>query len=303
MQEVALEGYSPFVVLEDGSVKNTSTGKNVKPKDGMITIKSEAGEPYTASQADFKAIYDGAQPASPDSILEEDDNLLDDDSPEEAEEKNEAEKIKEERKGLVKKVAEATKNILKCKKDEIEAARMAYDAAEKALADHKLKYAIVGKTKAAKEKVVVEMTPEQQEAQKKYDELKVKYDEAKAELTAAADELKKFRPVYEGGDKGRKLTYEDAQEIRRMVSEKVPNAEIREKFGVSNSAINYSKNYLQHKLKRGDTAYTPLVNEFYPAKWAHEDGRIFEGAPYLEDGVKEDASRYKAGSKVDISKA
>jgi tetratricopeptide (TPR) repeat protein len=125
------------------------------------------------------------------------------------------------------------------------------------------------------------------------------YKEAEAEYEKTATLLKEKKEAYElvlkavgktltapraEGDHSRKLEYADAQEIRKMIAEGVSNKDIKAKYGNSDSSINYVKNYLQHKLKPGDTAHTPLINPFYPF-----------GAPLVGEKYKElpDKERFK----------
>jgi len=135
------------------------------------------------------------------------------------------------------------------------------------------------------------VTPEQVQAQKTYDLALEAANVAKKNLEDATAELKKYKPVKggntgKGGGTGPKADgYETAQKIREELAGGAKVKDVAEKYGVSESACGYYKNYTQHKLKKGDTAFTPLVNKFYPL-----------GAPYAEDGVKEDNERYKVKS-------
>lgn len=89
-----------------------------------------------------------------------------------------------------------------------------------------------------------------------------------------------------------KLSYEIAQEIRKGLSEGIEPKVLSEQFGTSLQSIGYIKNYLQHKLRKGDTAYTPLVNDFYPDLNSEFNQTGTDGAPYVEDKVTENSNRY-----------
>lgn len=92
--------------------------------------------------------------------------------------------------------------------------------------------------------------------------------------------------------------YQNAQEIRKAYSigrYGNPGAarsvsEIATDFGVSPTAVGFYVNYLQHKLKRGDVAYTPLINDYYNN---HPNSMFPNGAPYDDENIKETEDRYK----------
>lgn len=154
------------------------------------------------------------------------------------------------------------------------------------------------------------ISPEQKEAEVNYEKVKAELEEVLGRLKVEEENLKtiypnspsiKRRGVSSTGDnanKARHISYEDAQEIRKMISEGKNNKEIKEMFNNSDSSISYIKNYLQHKLRKGDTAWTPLVNKFYPIRWKGLDGVIRSGAPLVEDNVKENNDRYKGYAEV-----
>jgi len=59
--------------------------------------------------------------------------------------------------------------------------------------------------------------------------------------------------------------------------------QICEKFGISSVVLERTVNYIQGKLKAGDTAYTPLVNDYYPALGAPGNITGTNGAPTEEE--------------------
>ena len=154
------------------------------------------------------------------------------------------------------------------------------------------------------------ISDEQKEAQRNYDLLleefqakELEYKEAMETLRTLfpnSPSLKKVRAVSSGdnSNKARHLSYEDAQEIRKMISEGASNKEIKERFNNSDSSISYIKHYLQHKLRLNDEPFTPLINKFYPKKWKSKDGVVRSGAPYAEEKVKEDDLRYKGYPEI-----
>lgn len=93
------------------------------------------------------------------------------------------------------------------------------------------------------------------------------------------------------------LSYEIAQSIRKDYSEGVSVKDIAVKYGCSQHLVNLKVKYLQHKLKRGDIAYTPLINEYYPPLGHPHNITGTDGAPYLEDAVRENAEKYKLPEK------
>jgi hypothetical protein len=329
LRSAELGGYSAYTVYEDGSVIVKETGKPVKAKKGLISLKSDTGELYEGTQEELaKIVLEGLEGnGSDESGSDLDDE--EDDSPEseiETEEETNEAAIKAERTRLVKVIAEITKRLMKCPTSELEKVRAEYDVAEKELQDFKALHGKTAGKAAKKEKVQREIlppSPEQIAAQEAYDAAKKVYDEASTVLDAAKTELKKYKTVRKqytgnvgGGDHTRKLDYRDAQLIRKDIAGgKMTTAQIAEKYGNSIASVNYINNYLQHKLRRAPegadmtdeenillyTPFTPLVNKFYPAEWKHTDGRIFHGAPLKEDGVKESTDRYKLGHYVDLT--
>ncbi len=128
------------------------------------------------------------------------------------------------------------------------------------------------------------ITPEQRNAQKRYDAALEAFTKTKTELDAAKDALKPFGINKGNGDPqghAKKMDYATVQELRKDFKGGMKSKDIQTKYGVSSSAVTYYVNYLQHKLRKGDEAYTPLKNSYYPF-----------GAPYAEDGIKENDDRY-----------
>jgi hypothetical protein len=146
------------------------------------------------------------------------------------------------------------------------------------------------------------ITPEEREAQRIYDDALEKYEAAKIAFEESKAKIMEVFPSYikvkkqSSGDSNHtsnKLSYDDCQEIRRLFSTGVKAKDIAEKFDITPAVVMYKVHYLQGKLKKGDTAYTPLINKFYPKKWIDKSGVERSGAPLLEDNVKEDNTRYK----------
>ncbi len=146
------------------------------------------------------------------------------------------------------------------------------------------------------------VSPEQLAAQTRFDAAKEAFDIALKAMNDAKDALKKAGGKVgggqSGGDHSRHISYEDAQNIRKDFAAGVKTVDITKKYGNSTSSVGYIVNYLQHKLRKGDTAHTPLINKFYPAKWKALDGSIKSGAPYFEDKVKENNDRYKGYAAI-----
>lgn len=143
------------------------------------------------------------------------------------------------------------------------------------------------------------ITPEERAAKLEYEnklaafELAKKALEEHIALFPQFGKVKKSEGSSDNNHTSNKLTYEDCQNIRKLYSEGKKASEIAEQFGITAAVVMYKVYYLQGKLKKGDTAWTPLINKYYPAKWKSKDGVEMSGAPYLEDGVKEDGTRYK----------
>lgn len=302
LKSIALEGFDGYTVHEDGSVLDIATNKAVKAVKGIVKMKNNDKVEQAFEVKDLIALFEEV-PDAEEEKTETDDRKV---APEGAEVKKELKTLRDELKN-------ATNELLTVKRTDHEAVNKAHDRAEKALAAldafkeaHNVSANGVMKGKGEKKKK--EKTPdapataEQIEAQKVYDEKKVLYTEAKEALETALAHLRTFKKVRLGasGDHSPKLTYEDAQNIRLDYSigrygnegEKMSVKDIADKYGISTTGVGDKINYLQFKLKKGDTAYTPLVNDYYPEEWTSKDGVKRSGAPYLEDAVKEDASKY-----------
>jgi hypothetical protein len=146
------------------------------------------------------------------------------------------------------------------------------------------------------------ITPEERSAKARYDKIKALVEKLSTMLTEQQEvcetlgiKVGKVRKESNGENNhtSNKLTYDDCQNIRKQYSEGVKVKDIAEAFGITTAVVMYKVYYLQGKLKNGDKAWTPLVNKYYPLVWTSKDGIVRSGAPYLEDGVKEDGTRYK----------
>lgn len=176
---------------------------------------------------------------------------------------------------LQKAVSDAEKGLKTAKREEIMAAFDKLDAAKKALSEFEDSL----------------ITPEQVEAQKAHALALEAFNAAKTKLEEASNNLKTVypaSPVFKrsAGNNAnhapKENGYEIAQQVREAYSKGKKVVDIVKEFNISSSAVQYYVNYLQHKLKTGDTAWTPLVNKYYPL-----------GAPMAEDNVPEGDDRYK----------
>lgn len=135
------------------------------------------------------------------------------------------------------------------------------------------------------------ISPEHRKLRKEHEKLVGQMEELKNKLAASTLEMHNAGLLKGAGGQKGKLTYEMAQEIRKALSEMQKGSIIREKYGISSSSINYIENYRHYKLREGDTAYTPLVNAYYPL-----------GAPYEGQGVDRDEFRVKGWVVGDVLK-
>ncbi len=301
-RSIVLEGFSKFLLFEDGKVFPIEShdeatgqyklGKEVKAsKEGTVSLTSDAGEVTVYNVTDLKAVFPAED--APGATEETDEPAAEE----------ELDPIKEEHKRLKGELAKAQKTLMTAKKADVMTAYEQVEAAEKALADFKEanKDAIASSSKRTSKADAEPPSAEQIAAQEVYDDKKIAFDAAKKELDAAAEELRKYKKVRTGGngnpeDHAPKFSYEDAQGVRKMISEGKSNKEIMEAYGNSASSINYIRYYLQHKLKKAPadvdmtdeknillyTEFTPMINKYYP-----------NGAPFLEDAIKETNERYK----------
>lgn len=151
------------------------------------------------------------------------------------------------------------------------------------------------------------ITPEHKEAIKSYDLAKAAMNKADLDLADATLKLSAFNPAIlkkprvnsGGGDHAPKFTYEDAQEIRKWKADGKTIREISEHFNISSSGVQDKVNYTQFKLRKGDVEYTPLINSKYPTIWRCKDGRLFSGAPFVEDKVTETDQKYKGYTPIE----
>lgn len=291
MKQFKLQGFSNYLIFDNGTAKNLTTGAMIQPnaKGNVKIVASEdaegivAGTAYTYKMEDLVKAGEGqwadvpAEAEAP--------------AAEKTADEIRKEKIAELRKA---KNAAASSVLQAANATEREAAAQAYASAVTALDT------FLGENKAAKV-----VSPELTAALETHAGVISELEDAKAYVAslkedsiAAVEAVKALggKVAGSGGSKGEnpnkapKLTYDIAQEIRKDYSvgrygnagTEMTVAAIAEKYGCSNSAVMFKVNYLQHKLKKGDTAYTPLVNSYYPA-----------GAPFLEDKVKETAAKYK----------
>lgn len=315
-----IAGFSGYGITKD-SVYNLSTGKVVKPnKDGDVKLtasetiegETEEGKPYTYALADLLAIGAGdVNWITPEGVAAP---AAEGEPAAEPTEKEIFTARKKELETIVKQKRDFLLTVDLNDTNALVEARSAFDSAKAILDEHI----------ATKQPVVSEA---QKEAQAAYDIALNNYNghkelmvDAKAELEAAADKLKAEggKPSkIKGGkgdanpDKAPKFEYADAQNIREMYAQgrygnPMPEgrekayspSEIAEKFGCSTAAVGYMVNYLQHKLKKGDTAHTPLINEYYPALDSEHNETGTNGAPHVEDGIVETPQKYiKAGNR------
>lgn len=155
----------------------------------------------------------------------------------------------------------------------------------------------------AKTKVEFVPTEEEKVAIELYESLQQEIEDAKGQIKACKLEIEKitlpagYKKAKTGDSevvpqRAPKLSYEIAQEIRKGLSEGIEPKVLSEQFGTSLQSIGYIKNYLQHKLRKGDTAYTPLINDFYPSIDSEFNQTGTDGAPYVEDKISENSARY-----------
>lgn len=196
---------------------------------------------------------------------------------------------------LKKAAAEGAKALLIVPKEKVMEAYEQMEAANKELAEYE-------------ESLI---TPEQRRAQKAYDKAKDALDKALEAYEQTKTALGVFKPellkkagakVFGSGDHGQKLTYEQAQEIRKLLAEGgKTKKEIAEEYGVSTATITDIEKYINFRLKRGDVAHTPLINSVYPANYLDDNENMRHGAPYADDakGVRNTRKGYEAISDKD----
>lgn len=310
MKSFQMQGFPDYRVNEDGTVINTKTGKKVAPvkKTGKVSLICtepvegfEVGTTYPMLPADLIKVgnegdaWEVIQEATPSAASE---------MPVELTDEQKAEKARKEKVAELKKaIAVATTNVVNASIGDDTNATIAagevLKAAKKELAD----FEEANKPQMSEEQKLAEAAYE--DAKESYNGFKEVLEVFKADYLTAKAALQVFRKVSDkvsgGGNSGTgesrapHLSYEIAQNIRKDFSvgrfgnagEAVSKKALAEKYGCSQSAVHYIVNYLQHKLKTGDTAYTPLVNDFYNAT-----SEFPNGAPMAEEKIKETAERY-----------
>lgn len=323
MKKIQMLGFSVYTLISNGSeiVKVVDVnGKVLKPNkkgdyafvasEDVPEYNIEAGKKYTYGAEQLQASYFANGAGEDYNETPEAAEANNTDAAEAPKEKTEAQMKAEERR---KKISEFKKKIdeivgrLIASTDPEETMKIKgeLDAANKEREDYEAANP-VGKPEAKP------LTDEEKAELEKYDGLDAEFKEAKAiyeELRAERAEMRKLELIRKNRKETKessedvpqrapKLSYEQAQEIRKMVSEGIEPAKIAEHFGCTTAAVHYKAKYLQHKLRKGDTAFTPLVNEYYPALGDPNNETGTDGAPYAEDGIKETAARYvKAGNR------
>ena len=297
-RKVSLEGLSGYDCYEDGSIVRKEDGKVIEPnKEGNVKLIGDDGEKVTYSAGDILA-----------SVEEYFEGLEDEGEDLDAEYKRLVAARKAANDGLLPANGCTKVNLL----ERFEAVDVATDAVEAFVKRTGYK---AGKQKAAK-KEKAETTPPSEEliaAQTKHDDAKATLDAAKAEYETALAELRVLKPKMTG-DHTPKRSYRDAQEIRKAIKEGTSIADLCKQWNCSSSAINYYKNYLQFPLRTKPaveavseddellyTAWTPLVNPYYPAAWKGDDGKIYCGAPLEGQGNKPSDIKYHYLTTEDLS--
>lgn len=328
MKKTTLTGFSNYEIVKNGDkvvVNDTRTGKKVSVKKGMVSLECTEDVPNPENEAEptFKSgnKYDFSvseqlaklgeeywQDVAPETPASDGQGEAPKEGKPLTEEEIKKNEVKAEIKRLQGVVKECTDKLVSPETNTAElimAAKAELEAAQKALDEYK---AANKPERAAKEEK--EPSPELLAAQSDYAAIDAEYQEA----VKAAETLKEARKqaadaVRANGGKIKQdevptraphMDYETAQAIRKDYAigrfgnegEAMSVADIAKKHGCSTAAVDFKVNYLQHKLRKGDTPYTPLINEYYPEKWISKDGVERSGAPYAEDNVKEDASRY-----------
>lgn len=320
---IQIPGFGKYEV-RDGIITEIETGKVINPnKKGLVAIMNDEGEMKAVNASDLVKELTGGTSESASEASSEAPAVA-----AKSEEQERLDGLKAKLKALRDNLKVATATLMKAKKDELEAAKDGFDAAEKAIQDFKEAHPELtasssskgtGTKKAPKEKApAVPPTAEQLEAQRVFDEILAEKKVIDEKFAAAVAELKKFKSVKGTGDPAshaRKMDYRTVQIIRQRLAAGAKAVDIMEEYGISASAVNYYRNYLQHKLRRVPagadmtdpenqllyTAHLPLVNDFYPANWKSKDGVVRHGAPYLEDGVKETDERYNKYPAIDVA--
>lgn len=303
MKQAKLSGFPNYKVCDNGDILDVN-GKKLKPnKQGKVQMECteevegfEVGKKYPMTPSELVTVCADSFEAVEDANAGAGSELPKDETPEEKAKREIREKGKELRKAV--KIAQdavldaAMKGDADASQKAAELLKSANEAYEAYKAEH-------GASTAAAPK---ELTEEQKQmeadfvlAKTNYEDMREVLAELKVEYEASKEAVKSFRRLKKSekiatistGNRAPHLSYEIAQEIRKKISEGAKPSEIADEYGCSQSSVRYITNYLQHKLKKGDTAYTPLVNDFY-----NKESRWENGAPYAEDNVKETSERY-----------
>jgi hypothetical protein len=307
-QKAVLTGFSGYTIFNDGTILN-SLGKPVTVKDGKVTLTASDDVP------EAKIVKGKRYPYAVDALLKACDGGWEDvaETPVAptvtlTPEQIAAQEKKDAKKAAKKKLDEIKEKFVNNRDDskwgelrsEMDAAQKAYDE----LAD------VVA---------TVELTDEQKELVKAYEEKYAAYEDIKATLEGVRVEVKEAKEAVEASgakvkgtsvsERAPHLGYDIAQKMRAMYAigrfdgqpadKQHTVKEIAEKFGSSTQAVIYKVNYLQHKLRKNDDRvvdgvvmnkpYTPLVNDYYND---HVNSGFPSGAPYEEDAVIETPERY-----------
>lgn len=304
MKQAKLTGFPNYTICDNGDILDAN-GKKLKPnKSGKVTMECteeaeglEVGKKYPMTPSELVKICSDADAFE---VVEDENAGAGAEMPkEETPEEKAKREIKEKGKELRKALKEAQDAVLE--------AAMSGDAKKAQSASEKMKeandaYEAFKSEHGARQTEPKELTDEQKQLNADFEAAKESYagilevaESAKEEYEKALEAVKGFRRVKKeeriagisAGNRAPHLSYDIAQEIRKKISEGAKPSDVADEYGCTVAAIRYITNYLQHKLKKGDTAYTPLVNDFYNEKsgWAN-------GAPYAEDGIKETNERY-----------
>lgn len=322
MKTGTINGFSNYSVTEDGKVldhagqpvKVTGKGKNARVElKCSEDVANEDGSPLFVKGTSYKfdpaamvaAITEGdawnedttpdAQPEAP----AQDDAAKEAKKAERAAHKAKTKELEDALAGEYRKLTTATPEDFPA--IQAEAVRIQAE-----LDEHNKK---APKTERAP-KEEVQLTPEQEalrdvfEARKReHEDNRLAVEASKEALAAAKLECENAGVKVSGVAKGESvpsraghMDYDTVQNIRKDYAvgrfgnegEAETASAIAERYGCTPTAVTHYVNYLQYKLKRGDVAYTPLKNDFY-----NEESGFENGAPYLEDNIKETAEKYK----------
>lgn len=316
MKTAKLAGFPNYTFNEDGTLTN-STGKAVTAnKDGIVKMTAgedvgdviKKGKKYDYNLAETIEKLKGANQFKDATPVE-----AKEDTPK-TEEEIKADEIRAERSRLKTAVEDAKNAVIGAKTpEEFGDLQKAYFAAQKQFDEF---IAANKSTSTRAPKATRVFTEEEKAIITNYENNVSVFNMLREIYAEMKEELAKERENLPEGYKAAKLTggtdankaahvgYEIAQKIRadyaigrfegtpyHIAGEKMKVSAIAEKYGVTSSAVGFYVNYLQHKLQKENTAviegvemnkeYTPRINSFYP-----------EGAPFAEDNVKEDNSRY-----------